>query len=121
VGFFVTRLLAAFFNDFFAGFRLPCLCFLTVFLARDFLATDFFAVLLTASFFAFFAFLAAVVFLAFTGISPTPQIDDVSKRGFGDQDVGGLTELSKKLAIPTVIQIDLRQALRSNLASQSFY
>ena len=45
-------------------------------MARDFLATDFFAVLLTASFFAFFAFLAVVVFLAFTGISPTPQIDD---------------------------------------------
>jgi hypothetical protein len=94
VGFSATRLLAAFFDNFFADFRLPCLCFLTVFLARDFLATDFFAVLLTAGFFALFAFLAAVVFLAFAGISPTPQIDDFSKRGFGDQDVGVLTKLS---------------------------
>jgi len=30
---------------------------------------------LTASFFAFFAFFV-VVFLAFTGIGPTPEIDD---------------------------------------------
>jgi hypothetical protein len=57
--------------------------------------------------------------LAFTGIGPTPQIDDFSKRGFGDQDVGVLTELSEKFAIPTAFQIDLRQALRWNVASQS--
>src|SRR5665811_1186189 len=75
-GFFVTRLLAAFFADVFAAFLLP-LCFLTVFVARDFLATAFFAAFLTASFFAFFAFLAPLVaFLVFAGISATPQVDD---------------------------------------------
>jgi len=50
--------LAALFNNFFAGFGLACFCCLTVFVARDFLATDFLAVFLTASFFAVFAFLA---------------------------------------------------------------
>jgi hypothetical protein len=83
--------LAAFLTDFFAGFVLPCFCFLTVFLAGDFLATAFLAVFLAASILAFFAFLtvalaagfftffavfAFVVFLVFTGIGPAPQFDD---------------------------------------------
>jgi hypothetical protein len=78
--------LVAFFNDLFAGFRSPCLCFLTVFLARDFLETAFLAVFLAVGFVVFFVFLATgffnvfgvfafVVFFGFTGIDPAPQFE----------------------------------------------
>jgi hypothetical protein len=102
MGRLVTGLLEDFFADCFAGFFFCCLCCLTVFAARDFLATVSLAVFLEAGFFVVFAFLAAVlaagfftvfaffvlvIFLAFTAIGPAPQFDERSKREFGDQRV----------------------------------